>query len=70
MNHPAFATIEVAGIASSIAASYLFHRSEHHKLERWTSCVHMSISAIGVEGNFAAPNLRGMKPATVRPSRP
>jgi hypothetical protein len=70
MNHPAFATIEVAGAGSSILASYLFHRSEHHKLERWISYIHMSIAAIGVERNFVGSNLHGIKTAAVPSSRP
>jgi len=40
-NKPLFAGFEVAGVAASIGVSYLFHRSGHHKLERWVSIVHI-----------------------------
>jgi hypothetical protein len=51
-NHAAFATIEAAGTGVSIAASYLFHRSGHHKLERWTSIVHISATTTGAVRNY------------------
>ena len=50
-NKPLFVTIEAAGTAASIAVSYLFHRSGHHKLERWTSIVHISFSVGGAIRN-------------------
>ena len=43
-NHAAFATIEVAGTAASIGVAYLFHRYEHHRLERWTSFLHIGLA--------------------------
>ena len=42
-NKPLFAGIEVAGVAASIGVSYLFHRSGHHKIERWVSIVHIGV---------------------------
>ena len=45
-NKPLFAGLEVAGVAASIGVSYLFHRSGHHKLERWVSIVHIG-AAVG-----------------------
>ncbi|HSC46346.1 MAG TPA: hypothetical protein VLC94_10955 [Candidatus Acidoferrum sp.] len=51
-NHPAFAAIEAAGTAVSIGASYLFHRYHHHRLERWTSIVHASLSTTGAVRNY------------------
>jgi hypothetical protein len=51
-NHAAFATIEAAGTAASIGASYLFHRYEHHKLERWTSIVHFGLATTGAVRNY------------------
>jgi hypothetical protein len=51
-NHPAFATIEAAGTGTSIGASYLFHHYGHHKLERWTSFVHISLATTGVVRNY------------------
>jgi len=45
-NKPFFAGIEVAGVAASVGVSYLFHRSGHHKLERWVSIVHIG-AAVG-----------------------
>jgi hypothetical protein len=51
-NHPAFAAIEAAGTAVSIAASYLFHRYHHHRLERWMSIVHASLATSGAIRNY------------------
>jgi hypothetical protein len=51
-NKPLFIAIEAAGTAASIAVSYLFHRSGHHKLERWTSIVHISFGVGGAIRNF------------------
>jgi hypothetical protein len=51
-NHAAFATIEAAATGVSIGASYLFHRTGHHKLERWTSIVHISAATTGAVRNY------------------
>lgn len=51
-NHAAFAAIEVAGTGVSIGAAYLFHRTGHHKLERWTSIVHISAATTGAVRNY------------------
>lgn len=51
-NHPAFATIEAAATGTSIGASYLFHRYGHHKLERWTSSVHIGLATSGAVRNY------------------
>ena len=51
-NHPLFAGIEAAGVATSIGISYLFHRSGHHKLERWVSIVHIGVGVGGSIRNF------------------
>ena len=60
-NRPLFAGIEVAGVAASIGVSYLFHRSGHHKLERWVSIVHLGVGIGGSAWNYT------LKPST--PSR-
>jgi hypothetical protein len=51
-NHAAFAMVEAAGTAVSIGVSYLFHRSGHHKLERWTSIVHIGAATSGAVRNY------------------
>lgn len=51
-NHAAFATIEAAATGVSIGASYLFHRYKHHKLERWTSLVHIGLTTTGAVRNY------------------
>src|SRR2546429_9702622 len=51
-NHAAFAAIEAAGTGVSIGAAYLFHRTGHHKLERWTSIVHTSAATSGAVRNY------------------
>jgi hypothetical protein len=52
-DHPAFAAVEAAGTGLSIGASYLFHRSGHHSLERWTSLVHIGLTTTGAIRNFS-----------------
>jgi len=54
-NHAAFAVVEAAGTAVSMGASYLFHRSGHHKLERWTSIVHIGLTTSGAVRNYCLP---------------
>ena len=51
-NHPAFAAIEAAATGTSIGASFLFHRYGHHKLERWTSFVHIGLATTGAMRNY------------------
>jgi hypothetical protein len=51
-NHGAFASIEAAATVASIGVSYLFHRSHHHRLERWTSIVHASLATSGAVRNY------------------
>jgi hypothetical protein len=55
-NKPLFAGIEVAATAASIGVSYLFHRTGHHKIERWVSIVHIGVGGFGDARNFT---LRG-----------
>ncbi len=52
-NHPLFAGIEVSATAASVGVSYLFHRTGHHRLERWTSAVHAGIAVGGAIRNYA-----------------
>lgn len=54
-NHPLFAGIEAAATGASIGASYIFHRTGHHSLERWTSIVHFGIATGGAIRNYALP---------------
>jgi len=65
-NHAAFAAIEASATGVSIGASYLFHRYGHHKLERWTSIVHIGLATTGSVRNYC------LKTAhfTVAPSPP
>jgi hypothetical protein len=55
-NRPLFATIEVAGTALSIGASYALHRTGHHRLERWVSILHIGIATAGAIWNLTLPN--------------
>lgn len=52
-NHPLFAGIEAGTTAASIGLSYIFHRTGHHTLERWTSAVHMGITIGGAIRNYS-----------------
>ncbi len=51
-NKPLFVGIEVAATAASVGISYLFHRTGHHKLERWVSIVHISVGGLGDARNY------------------
>jgi hypothetical protein len=51
-NHAAFAAIEASATGVSIAAAYLFHRYGHHKLERWTSILHLELATTGAVRNY------------------
>jgi hypothetical protein len=62
-NHPLFAGIEAAGVAASIGVSYLFHRTGHHKLERWVSIVHISVGVGGSIRNFGLERHTALSPA-------
>ena len=64
-NHAAFAAIEAGGTALSIGASYLFHRYGHHKLERWTSYVHIGLATSGAIRNYCLPTLHQNRPSGV-----
>ena len=52
-NSPGFAALEAAGTATSVGISYLFHRTGHHKLERWMSIGHIGVTAVGVGWNYS-----------------
>jgi hypothetical protein len=52
-NHAEFAVIEAAATATSIGVSYLFHRTGHHRLERWTSAIHAGVAVGGAIRNYA-----------------
>jgi hypothetical protein len=51
-NHAAFAAIEASATGVSIGAAFLFHRYGHHKLERWTSIVHIGLATTGLVRNY------------------
>ena len=64
-NHPAFAVIEAVGTGVSMGASYLFHRYGHHKLERWTSIVHIGLATSGAASNYSLKTVHSL-PISVR----
>lgn len=51
-NRAGFAALEAAGTATSIGLSYLLHRTGHHKLERWLSIGHISVTGFGAARNY------------------
>lgn len=63
-NHAAFAAIEAAATAVTIGAAYLFHRHGHHRLERWTSRIHIGLATGGAIRNYA---LQSAHPAPLPP---
>ena len=52
-NHAGFAALEAAGAATSVGISYIFHRTGHHKLERWLSIGHIGVTGFGVARNYS-----------------
>jgi len=52
-NSAGFASLEAAATATSIGLSYWMHRSGHHKIERWISITHISVTAFGDARNYA-----------------
>lgn len=51
-NSAGFAALEAAGTMTSVGISYIFHRTGHHKLERWLSIGHISVTAFGDVRNY------------------
>jgi hypothetical protein len=52
-NNAGFAGLEAAATATSVGISYWFHRTGHHKMERWLSIAHLSVTAFGDAHNYA-----------------
>ena len=52
-NNAGFASLEAAGAATSVGISYIFHRTGHHKMERWLSIGHISVTGFGVAWNYS-----------------
>jgi hypothetical protein len=57
-NSAAFAGLEAAGTLTSVGISYVFHRTGHHKLERWMSIGHISVTAFGDVRNYCLKSRR------------
>src|SRR5262249_55242490 len=51
-NSAGFAALEAAGTMTSVGISYIFHRTHHHKLERWMSIGHIGVTAFGDIRNY------------------
>jgi len=52
-NSAGFASLEAAATMTSVGISYLFHRTNHHKLERWMSIGHIGVTAFGDIRNYS-----------------
>jgi hypothetical protein len=52
-NSAAFASLEAAGTLTSVGLSYWMHRTNHHKIERWISIVHIGVTGFGVARNYS-----------------
>jgi hypothetical protein len=53
LNRAGFAALEAASAATSIGISYLLHRTGHHRLERWLSIGHISVTGFGDVRNYS-----------------
>ena len=58
-NSAGFAALEAAATMTSIGVSYVFHKTGHHKLERWVSITHISVTAFGDIRNYALESHHG-----------
>ena len=65
--HGLFAGVEAGGTALSLGTSYLFHRTGHHRLERWVSVAHISLATAGAVRNYS---LQTAHPAPFSQSSP
>jgi len=52
-NTAGFASLEAAAVMTSVGISYIFHRTGHHKLERWVSIGHIGVTGFGVARNYS-----------------
>jgi hypothetical protein len=52
-NSAGFAALEAAGTATSVGLSYWMHRTDHHRIERWISIVHIGVTGFGVARNYS-----------------
>jgi hypothetical protein len=52
-HHALFAGVEAGGTVLSIGASYLLHRTGHHRLERAFSMVHIGLATAGAVRNYS-----------------
>jgi len=52
-NSAGFPALEVAGAATSVGISYIFHRTGHHKIERWVSIAHIGVTGFGIVRNYS-----------------
>jgi hypothetical protein len=57
-NSAGFASLEAAGAATSVGIAYIFHRTGHHKMERWLSAGHIGVTAFGVAWNYSLKTTR------------
>jgi hypothetical protein len=52
-NTAGFASLEAAAVMTSVGISYIFHRTGHHKLERWVSIGHIGVTGFGMVRNYS-----------------
>jgi hypothetical protein len=52
-NSAGFAGLEAAATMTSVGISYIFHRTGHHKMERWVSIGHIGVTGFGVVWNYS-----------------
>jgi hypothetical protein len=52
-NRAGFAALEAAATATSVGLSYLLHATGHHKMERWLSIGHISVTGFGDARNYS-----------------
>jgi hypothetical protein len=54
-NRSAFVTTEISAAAAAISLSYLFHRSGHHRWERWAAAAYIGFGVLSAVANYRYP---------------
>ena len=57
-NKAGFVGLEAAATMTSVGISYIFHRTGHHRMERWLSIGHISVTGFGVVSNYSLESKR------------
>ncbi|MGH9486243.1 MAG: hypothetical protein ACRD04_01460 [Terriglobales bacterium] len=52
----AFAATEISTATAAVALSYLFHRTGHHRWERWVAVAYIAVGVVSAAANYRYPS--------------